>query len=157
MVEEQLAPGFPTVPGHIPLQDLLLSALHSLHDVSVLPSPYCLTKAFPPRFTGRSTSTSTLLSPLRDAWPMEIPAPARGKPASDRNLEHTWGGRKAQARSMRMTGLPAVLIILYCQTVTHLSDSPNPGLKVQQVSACWGHSVPGSPETQSLFKVKRSW
>lgn len=113
MEEEQLASGFPTVLAHILLQDGLLSALYSLRDISVLPPPYCLTKSFPPHFTGTSTSTCmpSLLSPLGDAWPMEIPDPARGDPAFDRNLQHTRGGRKAQARSMRMTELS---VLIFC-------------------------------------------
>lgn len=143
MKEEQLAPGFPTVLSHVPLQDLLLSALHSLYDIPGLPPPYCLTKTFPPGFTGTSMCVLSLLSSLGDAWPMEIPAPGRGEPASDRKLEHAWGSRRAEDdRTM---------------TVPHLSDIPNPGTKLQQVSDCWGHVVPGSPETQSSFKFESSW
>lgn len=124
MEEEQLAPGFPTVLGHIPLQDLLRSALHSLRDISVLPPPCYLTKAFPPCCTGTSTSmcVPSLLSPLGDTWPMEILARVKGEPASDENLEHTRGCSKAQASMTRMTGPSAIPIFCtFGWCCTHLT------------------------------------
>lgn len=142
MKEERPAPSFLTVLSHILPQDLLLSAFH--------------------RLTLRLTfllflCPATLPEPSHLAWQAQVHAHlclhplellAQGAPHSCKNCA-TWKPGAAEKPTLESQGSQDY------QQYRSLPDIPNPGLKLQQVSACCEH-VPGSPETQSLSEAKGS-